>query len=200
MTDHASWTAHPHLAWALWGLDEIEATLASLHGHGHKHGEVDTAAHSALTKMQSARDIFRKTLEEHDKASVTAIAPSRAILEKQWGAFEESLHMYLDTVGKQVTEQEGIFRARADAQSKAWRRAIDNLHKSVMSIAADRRGDLDAAVKCLESEAEASKLKLDALNKAENASWIVMQSALSETRAALERTHQAVLDTLAKRA
>lgn len=50
----------------------------------------------------------------------------------------------------------------------------------------------------LESEAEAAKVKLDKLNEAEDASWTAMKSALSETRAALQRAHQAALAELGR--
>jgi hypothetical protein len=41
---------------------------------------------------------------------------------------------------------------------------------------------------------EDAKAKPDTLNKAEGASWAAMKSALTETRAALDRAHRAVLE------
>ena len=46
----------------------------------------------------------------------------------------------------------------------------------------------------MESEAVAAKFKLDTLNKVEGASWAAMKSALTETRAPLDRAHRAVLE------
>jgi len=60
-------------------------------------------------------------------------------------------------------------------------------------FAADRRGDIEAAVRRIEAEADAAKVKLDKLNRPEGASWAAMQSALTETRVALDRAHQAGL-------
>ena len=153
--------------------------------------DVRTKAESAMSDMRAARDAFRKSIEQHEQVNEAAPGRSKAALESQWAAFEDSVQTYLESVGKQVTEQEMIFRARADAQSKAWQQAIGNLHKSATSFAADRRGEKEAAVKRLESEADAAKVKLDKLNKAESASWVAMKSALTETRAALDRAHQA---------
>lgn len=195
MISQAFWNAHPHLAWAMWGLDEIEATVASLESKVHKHPDDRTKAQSAIADLRSARDAFRTSIEEHRQHNEAPVARPKEALESQWAAFEDSVQTYLQTVDKQVTEQETVFRARADAQRKAWQQAIDNLHNSVASLAADRRGDIEAAVKHLESQAEASKAKLDKLNKAEGASWTAMKSALSETRAALERANQNVIDT-----
>jgi hypothetical protein len=196
MIDQRTWKAHPHLAWAMWGLDEIEATLASIESRLHSRASVHPKAESAMVDMRTARDAFRKSIAEHDgHVNEAALARSKADLEGQWTAFEDSVQNYLDTVDKQVSEQETVFRARADAQSKAWLQAIDNLHKSAARFAADCRGDIETAVKHLESEADAAKVKLDKLNK-EDASWAAMRSALTETRAALDRAHRSVLDAL----
>jgi hypothetical protein len=204
--DERFWNAHPHLAWGIWGLDEIEATLISIENQMiHKQAEVHTATTSAMADMRTARDAFRKSvadksIADHGQMNAAIVASTKAALEGQWTVFEDSLQAYLEAVGKQVTEQETVFRARADAQAKACQQAIDKLHQSVTSFAADRRGDIEAAVKRLESEADAAKAKLDTLNKAEGASWAAMKSALTETRAALDRAHRAVLDAFERAA
>jgi hypothetical protein len=181
----------------MWGLDEIEATLSSIESRFHHRPDVRTKAESATSDMRAARDAFRKSIEQHEQVNEAAPGRSKAALESQWAAFEDSVQTYLESVGKQVTDQEIIFRARADAQSKAWQQAIGNLHKS---FAADRRGEMEAAVKRLESEPDTAKVKLDKLNKAESASWVAMKSALTETRAALDRAHQAVLHAIERSA
>ena len=200
MVSQSTWNAHPHLAWAMWGLDEIEATLGSIESRFHHRPDVRIKAESAMSDMRAARDAFRKAIEQHEQVNEAAPGRSKAALESQWAAFEDSVQAYLELVGKQVTEQEMIFRARADAQSKAWQQAIGNLHNSATSFAADHHGEKEAAVKRLESEADAAKVKLDKLNKAESASWVAMKSALTETRAALDRAHQAVLHAIERSA
>ena len=207
--DHAMWTAHPHLAWAMWGLDEIEATLASLESHFHKHADVGaksenptaaSAAVGAMADIRGARDAFRESIETRGPMKESDLARSKAGLQGQWLAFEDSLEAYLDTLGKQIDEQETVFRARADAQCKAWQQAIDRLHDSAARLDARRRGEVEAAVRRLEAEADASKAKLDTLNKAEGTSWTAMKSALTDTRAALERANQAVHDAFVRSA
>jgi hypothetical protein len=193
MVTQSSWNAHQHLAWAMWGLDEIEATLASFRSSRHKR-TARTEAESAMADMHTARDTFRKSIEEPAQMDDVARALWKADLEREWAAFEDSLQTYLQTVGEQVAEQETVFRARADAQSRAWQHAIAKLHERAANFAADRRGDIEAAVRRLEFEADASRAKLEMLNTAEGASWVAMKSALSETRAALDRAHEAVHD------
>jgi hypothetical protein len=182
----------------MWGLDEIEATLALFESHLHKPADDHTGSAGAMADMRAARDAFRKSIEEksvedHRQMNEVALSRWKTDLEGQWAAFEDSLQTYLEKLSKQVTEQETVFRARAEAQNRAWQQAIDRLHKSAASLGANRRGDVEAAVRRLEWEADAQKARLDKLNKAEGASWTAMKSALMETRTALERSHQAVL-------
>ena len=108
-----------------------------------------------MADMRTVRDTLRKTITEHRQANTTA--STKAAFEDHWKAFEDSVQAYLDAVGKQVTEQESVFRARADAQSKAWEQAIDQLHTGALNLATDRQGDIEAAVKRLEAEADAAK-------------------------------------------
>jgi hypothetical protein len=200
MVNQRTWNAHPHLALAMWGLDEIEATLASIQGRLHGRAGFHPKVESAVVDVRLARDAFRKSIGEHAHVNEVALARSKADLEHQWAAFEDSVQNYLDTVDKQFSEQETVFRARADAQSRAWLQAIDNLHTSAARFVADRSGDIETAVKHLESEAEAARVKLDELNKAEGTSWAAMRCALAETRAALDHAHRSVLDGLERSA
>lgn len=97
---------------------------------------------------------------------------------------------------KQAKEVEAAFRARAEAQRKAWDEAIDKLHESAKSFADNRRDEIEAAVKHMKVETDAAKTKLDKLDKAGGESWGAMKSALTETRAALDKAQQAVHESL----
>jgi hypothetical protein len=198
MISERIWSAHPHLAWAMWALDEIEATLASIENRFRHPADAHPTAANAVVEMRMAREVFRKSVEQGaDDASLTR---SKADLEREWAAFENSVQNYLETVNRQVREQETIFRARADAQSEASRQAIESLHKSAARLATGHPGDIEAAIKHLASEADAAKIKLDKLNTAEGASWAAMRSALAETRAALDHAHRSVLDAFERSA
>jgi chromosome segregation ATPase len=198
MISQRFWNAHPHLAWAMWGFDEIEATLASIESRLHSRAGVHAQTESAMVDMRRARDAFRESIDA--RANDAAPVPSRADLEAQWAAFENSVQSYLDTVDRQVREQETIFRARADAQSKAWWQAIDKLREDAEHFAMDNRGGIETAIEQLGSEAEAAKIKLDELNTADGASWIAMRSALAETRAALDQAHRSAVDVFERSA
>jgi hypothetical protein len=144
--------------------------------------------------MRTARDAFRKSMKEQGQASETVLAQSKAALDNQWRAFETGVQTYVDVTGKQVKDQQAVFLACATAQRKAWQESTDKLQKSAASFAADRRGDIEKAVKHMTTEADAAKVKLDKLQKAGGESWAAMKSALSETRAAMDQAHKAALD------
>ena len=178
-------TIHPYLDWAKERLDEIDATLASFE-HSAKKLQADarTKAEKAMTDMRTARDDFQKSIKEQGQASEAAVASSKKALA------------FLEATGQQVKEVEAAFRARAEAQRKAWHEAIDKLHKSAKSFADNRRDEIEAAVKHMKVEADAAKARLDKLDKAGGESWAAMKSALTETRAALDKAQQAVHESI----
>ena len=188
---------HPYLNWAKERLDEIDATLASFEHRATKlQTDARAKAEKAMAEMRAARDDFRKSIKEHGHESETAIASSKKALETQWTAFEAAVPAFLEATGKQVKEVEAAFRARAEAQRKAWHEAIDKLHESAKSFADNRRDEIETAVNRMKVEADAAKTKLDKLDKAGGESWAAMKSALSETRAALDKAQQAVHESI----
>jgi len=192
---------HTYLDWAKERLDEIDATLASFeHGAAKLQADARTKAEKSITDMRTVRDDFYKAVREHGQASEAAIAQSKTALQTQWAAFESSVSSFLDATDRQAKEQEAAFRARADAQRKAWKEAIDKLHKSATNFADSRREEVETAVKHMKVDADAAKAKLEKLRKAGRESWSAMQSALAETRAALDKANQAVHESLKRAA
>ncbi len=188
-------TMHAYLDWVKERLAEIDATLTSFKTSAAKlQADARTKAEHAIADMRTAGDVFRRSMKEYGQAGEAAFTRSNEALEKQWTAFEASVQTYLDVTGKRVSDQQAIFLARAAAQHKAWQEAIDKLHKGTVSFAADRRSDIEEAVKHMTTEAAAAKVKLDKLHKAGGESWTAMKSALSETRASLDRTNKAAHD------
>lgn len=184
---------HSYLDWAKERLDEIDATLSSFqHDAAKLQVDVSVKAEKAMADMRAARDDFRRSVNEHANATKSTIASSKKKLEAQWTAFEGGVLAYLDATGRQAKEQEAAFRARADAQRKAWQESIDKLHKSAVSFAADRRNEIETAVTHMKAEADAAKARLDKLNKAGGKSWVAMKTALTETRNALDKANQTV--------
>ena len=190
-------TIHPYLGWAKERLDEIDATLASFEHRATKlQADARAKGEKAMADMRAAQNEFQKSLKEHGAASEAAVASSKKALETQWTAFEAAVPAFLEATGQQVKEVEAAFRARAEAQRKAWHEAIDKLHESAKSFADNRRDEIEAAVKHMKVEADAAKARLDKLDKAGGESWAAMKSALTETRTALDKAQQAVHESL----
>jgi ElaB/YqjD/DUF883 family membrane-anchored ribosome-binding protein len=188
-------SVHVYLNWAKERLDEMDATLASFESKvGQLRGELRAKAESTLADMRARGDAFRETIKKEREANEAAWARVKAALEADWNAFEASVQKYIDTAGEQIGQQEAAFRASAEAQLKAWQGAIDEFQTSAKGFAADRKADVESALKRMKVEAETAKAKLAGLNRAGNESWSALKTGLAETRAAFDRTNQAVND------
>ncbi len=86
-------------------------------------------------------------VKKQAEAGEAAWERNKVQLDSQWKAFEAQVKTYIETVGKQVQQQQAPFRDVAAAQVKAWREAADTIHDVAAKMAAARRADIDAAVK-----------------------------------------------------
>jgi ElaB/YqjD/DUF883 family membrane-anchored ribosome-binding protein len=188
-------SVHMYLDWAKARLDEVDATVASLgKTAGKVQGEARAKADRALAHIRARGDSFRKAIAKQGEGGEAAVAKAKALLETDWKAFEASVQDYVDAAGQQAEQQKAAFKARADAQVKAWRQATDKLNTAAAGFTAARRADIDAAVKRTTAETSAAQAKLDKLGKAGTESWSAMRTALGETRAAFDRANQAMYD------
>ena len=72
--------------------------------------------------------------------------------------------------------------------------AADKFRDAAMEFAAERRREVDVAVKRMKDDAAAAEEKLGKLARAGAQSWSTLGIALTETRAAFDRANQAVND------
>lgn len=186
---------HFYIDWAKERLDEMDATLTSLEG---KAGAVQADAHDKAAKiladLRSNRDGFRDTVKKQAEANEAAWIGVKKELESEWSAFEAEVQKYVESFGKQVELQDATFKLQAEAQLKAWRDAAEKLGSTANEFVAERRGDIDAAVTRMKTEAGAAEERLQKLNQAGAQSWSVLMAALTETRAVFDRASQAVRD------
>jgi len=184
-------SVHVYLDWVKGRLDEVDATLASAEGYTAKlYGDARAKADRAIAGMHQARDAFGKFMIEQVDAGQETLVRSKKAVDNQWALFERSFQDYVEAAGKQADVERAAFQARAAAQGKAWQEAIDKLHKSATAFATDRRADLDKTVTQMKAQADAAKLKFDKLYEAKGESWVALKTALSESRAALDRAYQ----------
>ena len=192
---------HFFVNWAKGRLDEMDATLTSLEGKvGGVQADARDKANKVLADLRKKRDDFRDTVKKQSEANEAAWISAKTNLESEWNVFEAEVEKYVESFGKQIEQQQATFKLQSAAQLKAWREAADKLGRSAKEFAAERRGEIDAAVKRMNTDATAAEEKLQKLNQAGAQSWSALMAALTETRAAFDRANQAARDAFKRAA
>ena len=192
---------HFYVNWAKERLDEMDAALTSLEGEiGGVQADARHMANNALADLRKSRDGFRDTVKKQAEASEAAWIGAKAKLEDEWNSFEAGVRKYVESFGKQIEDQQTTFTLQAEAQLKAWREAADKLGSDAKKFAAERRAEIDAAVKRMSVDAAAAEEKLQKLNQAGTKSWSSLMAALTETRAAFDRANQAAWEAFKRAA
>ena len=192
---------HFFVNWAKGRLDEMDATLTSLEGKvGGVQADARDKANKILADLRKKRDDFRDTVKKQSEANEAAWISAKTKLESEWNVFEAEVKKYVESFGNQIEQQQAIFKLQSAAQLKAWREAANKLNSSAKDFAAERRGEIDAAVKRMNTDATAAEEKLQKLNQAGAQSWSALMAALTETRAAFDRANQAARDAFKRAA
>jgi hypothetical protein len=192
---------HFFVNWAKGRLDEMDATLTSLEGKvGGVQADARDKANKVLADLRKKRDDFRDTVKKQSEANEAAWISAKIKLESEWNVFEAEVKKYVESFGNQIEQQQAIFKLQSAAQLKAWREAANKLNSSAKDFAAERRGEIDAAVKRMNTDATAAEEKLQKLNQAGAQSWSALMAALTETRAAFDRANQAARDAFKRAA
>jgi hypothetical protein len=192
---------HFFVNWAKERLDEMDATLTSLEGKvGGVQADARDKANKVLADLRKKRDDFRDTVKKQSEANEAAWISAKTKLESEWNVFEVEVKKYVESFGNQIEQQQAIFKLQSAAQLKAWREAANKLNSSAKDFAAERRGEIDAAVKRMNTDATAAEEKLQKLNQAGSQSWSALMAALTETRAAFDRANQAAVDAFKRAA
>jgi len=192
---------HFHVNWAKERLNEMEATLASLEGKvGSVQAEVRGMAEKVLADLRTKRDEFRDAIKRNAEANEATWGAAMARLETDWKAFESDVTKYVESFSKQIEQHQAIFEHQAAAQLKAWREAAEKLVGDASGFAAERRTEIDAALKRMQADAAAAEEKLQKLNKAGVQSWSALMAALTETRTVFDRANQAAREAFKRAA
>ena len=171
---------HFYLNWAKERIDEMDATLASLEGKASQmQADLKAKANQLRADLQKRRDEFQAIVKKQGEAGEAAWAHTKIQLESDWNNFEAAVKTYIETVGKQVGQQQATFRDVAAAQVKAWRAAADQLHGAAAKVAASRRADIDAAIKQMNTEASEAEARLQKLKQAGSKSWAALGAGLA---------------------
>ena len=187
---------HFYLNWAKERIDEMDAALASLEAKASRlQADSKVKADQLIADLHKRRDEF-----EAAEAGEAAWAHTKAQLESQWNGFEAQVKAYIDTVGKRIEQQQATFQDVAAAQMKAWREAADSIQDQAKKFSAERRADVDAAVKQMKADAADADAQLQKLKQAGSESWTALSAALAESRMAFDRANQAAWDALKRAA
>jgi hypothetical protein len=194
-------SVHFYLNWAKERIDEMDATLASLERKAsHVQADLKGKAKDLISDLKTRRDEFQILVQKQAKAGEASWEHTKAQLESQWKAFEAQVKTYIDTVGKQIEQQQATFLDVAAAQLKAWREAADKFHSAATKLAAERRADVDAAVKQMKADASEAEARIQKLKGAGRESWTALSAALADSRKAFDRANQASWDALKRAA
>lgn len=192
---------HFFVNWAKGRLDEMDATLTSLKGKvGGVQADARDKANKVLADLRKKRDDFRDSVKKQSEANEAAWISAKTKLESEWNVFEAEVKKYVESFGNQIEQQQATFKLQSAAQLKAWREAANKLGGSAKEFVAERRGEIDAAVKRMNTDATAAEEKLQKLNQAGAQSWSALMAALTETRAAFDGANQAARDAFKRTA
>ena len=192
---------HFFVNWAKGRLDEMDATLTSLEGKvGGVQADARDKANKILADLRKKRDDFRDTVKKQSEANEAAWISAKTNLESEWNGFEADVKKYVESFDKQIEQQQATFKLQSAAQLKAWRQAAEKLGSSAKEFTTERRGEIDAVVKRMNTDATAAEEKLQKLSQAGDQSWSALMAALTETRAAFDRANQAARDAFKRAA
>jgi len=194
-------SVHFYLNWAKERIDEMDATLASLEAKtAQVQADSKAKAGQLIADLQKRRDDFQATVKKYSEAGGAAWEGTRRELDTLWNDFETQLKTYIESVGKNIQQQQTTFRDVAAAQVKAWRDTADNLQAAASKVAVARRADIDAAVKQMKADASETAARMQKLKQAGTESWTALGAALAESRKAFDRANQAGWDAFKRAA
>jgi hypothetical protein len=186
---------HFYIDWAKERLDEMDATLASLE---HQASELQAAsrakADQLLADLRKRRHEFQKGVKMQAETSEAAWLRTKAQLDAQWNGFEADVKKYVEIFIRQGEQQKATFQKIAAAQLNAWQDASDKVHAAAAEFAAERRTDIDTAVKQMKADASETAATFQNLAQAGTASWTALTGALAQSRAAFDGALQAAAD------
>ena len=190
MTDQSS--VHFFLSWAKERIDEMDATLASLEAKtAAMKADSRVKAEECIGDLRKKRDEFESTVKTQTAAGEAAWDAAKVRLENEWKGFQTEIQKYLDSLGKNMQQQQAVFQGQVAAQLNAWRDTADKLNAAAKEFKTERRREIDASVARMKAEAAAAEEKLQNLAQAGTQSWSALDAALAETRGVFDRANQA---------
>ncbi len=199
MPEHSS--MHLYVNWTKERLDEMDATLASLEAKTSQlRLDAKTKAEQAIGDLKKRRNEFQAKAKAKAEASEAAWQAAKTQLEAQWTEFEAQVRTYLESVGKEIEQQQAIFRDVAAAQVNAWREAANKFQQAATTMTAEKRTSVDTAIKQMRADAAEADARLQRLKQAGSESWTALSGALAESRKAFDQANEKAWDAFKRAA
>jgi hypothetical protein len=199
MTDQSS--VHFFLSWAKERIDEMDATLASLEGKtAAMKADARVKAEECIADLRKKRNEFESTVKAQAAAGEAAFDATKVRLENEWKGFQADIKQYLDSLGKNMEQQQAVFKSQVTAQLNAWRDTADKLNAAAKEFKTERRREIDASVARMKADAAAAEEKLQKFAQAGTESWSALDAALAETRGVFDRANQAAREAFKRAA
>ena len=199
MTDQSS--VHFFLSWAKERIDEMDATLTSLEGKtAAMKADARVKAEKSIADLRKKRDEFESTVKAQAAAGEAAFDATKVRLENEWKGFQADIKQYLDGLGKNMEQQQAVFKSQVTAQLNAWRDTADKLNTAAKEFKTERRREIDASVARMKADAAAAEEKLKKVAQAGTESWSALDTALAETRGVFDRANQAAREAFKRAA
>jgi hypothetical protein len=147
-----------------------------------------------LADLRKRRDEFQEGVKMQAETSEAAWLRTKAQLDAQWNGFEVEVKKYFETFIRHGEQQRAIFQKIAAAQLNAWQEVSDKARAAAAEFAAERRGDIDAAVKQMKANASEAEATFQNLAQAGTASWTALTGALAQSRVAFDGALQTAAD------
>ena len=188
-------SAHPFTDWAKSRLDEMDATLAVFEARAADvQADTREKADAAIADMKKHRDVFKAEVEANRAHGATELAAANARLQAEGQSFEGAVDTYWNTVTAQTKDHAAVFKARVEAQQKAWQEAATRMKANAAEFGASRKVEFDSSVSKADHMAREAGEKLNAVNAAGKASWSALRSALAESRTALDAAYSKAVE------
>ena len=188
-------SAHAYVNWAKERLDEMDAALASIETQGARtQAESKLKVDQLVTELETRRNAFAAEIKKQSQAGEAAWAKTKTELEARWSAFDAQVKTYIESLGKQVEQKQATFRGLAAAQLKAWQHVAEDFQREMTALAAEKRADMESAIKRMKAEAAEAEARLQKVQQAGTESWASLTAALAESRKAFDHANQAAAD------
>jgi hypothetical protein len=163
---------------------------------GQMQASSQAAANQLISDLRQKRDAFGRAVGNQTATSEGAWTGIKAQLDAQWQAFEAQLGKHIESAGRNLQQQQDIFHSLAAAQMKAWRDAADSFVAVAGEFASESRAKIATSATQMKAAATVAEQKLQSLGRVGTEPWSLLNAALSETRAAFDRSNQMAQDAI----